>query len=80
MQETAGNHVQNGGKRAHKGRSQAEKVGRLKYNSAACLSRVAADVKEVREMERVILNGLKGAGYFHFDRPMIEKLACHGPG
>ena len=44
------------------------------------LERVAADVKEVREMERVILNGLKGAGYFHFDRPMIERLACHGPG
>lgn len=75
MQETAGNHVQNDEKRAYKGRSQAEKVGRLKYILQR-LDRVAADVKEVREMERVILNGLKGAGYFHFDRPMIEKLAC----
>jgi uncharacterized protein (UPF0335 family) len=75
MQETGGNSVQNGGKKLYKGRSQAEKVGRLKYILQQ-LERVAADVKETREMERVILNGLKGAGYFHFGRPMIERLAC----
>lgn len=75
MQETDGNSVQNGGKRPLKRRSQAEKVGRLKYILQR-LDCVAADVKETREMERVILNGLKGAGYFHFDRPMIERLAC----
>lgn len=27
-------------------------------------------------MQRVILNGLKGAGYFRFDLPLIQKFAC----
>jgi hypothetical protein len=51
------------------------KIGRLKYNQFL-LKRVLADIREVRAMQRIILNGLKGAGYFHFDIPLIQKLAC----
>lgn len=56
-------------------RSREEKIGRLKYNQFL-LKRILSEIKEVRAIERVILNGLKGAGYFHFDAPMIQKLAC----
>jgi hypothetical protein len=58
-----------------KKRSQADKIGRLKYNQFL-LKRVLTEIREVRAIERIILNGLKGAGYFHFDVPMIQKLAC----
>jgi hypothetical protein len=58
-----------------KKRSQAEKIGRLKYNQFL-LKRTLTIIQEVRDMQRIILNGLKGAGYFHFDIPMIQKLAC----
>jgi hypothetical protein len=47
----------------------------LKYNQQL-LKRVLVEVREVREIERIILNGLKGAGYFHFGRSMAERLAC----
>lgn len=57
-----------------KSRSREEKVGRLKYNQQL-LKRTLAEIQEVRAMQRVILNGLKGAGYFHFDVPMVEKIA-----
>ena len=59
----------------HGKRGQEEKVGRLKYNQFL-LKRVLSEIREVRDMERVILNGLKGAGYFHFDVPIVQKLAC----
>jgi hypothetical protein len=58
-----------------KGRSKEEKVGRLKYNQFL-LKRILSEVAEVRDMQRVIINGLKGAGYFHFDFPVIQKLVC----
>jgi hypothetical protein len=58
-----------------KKRSQAEKIGRLKYNQFL-LKRVLTEIREVRAIERIILNGLKSAGYFHFGVPMIQKLAC----
>lgn len=58
-----------------KGRGKEEKIGRLKYNQFL-LKRVLTEIKEVREVQRVILNGLKAAGYFHFDVPMLQKLAC----
>jgi hypothetical protein len=58
-----------------KPRSREEKIGRLKYNQYL-LKRVLTMIKEVRDMQRVILNGLKGAGYFHFDIPMLQKFAC----
>jgi hypothetical protein len=56
-----------------KGRSQAEKVGRLKYNQQL-LKRALNDLEEVKLMQRTILAGLKGM--FHFEKPMIQKIAC----
>lgn len=56
-----------------KGRSQAEKVGRLKYNQQL-LKRALRDLEEVKLMQRTILAGLKGM--FHFEKPMIQKIAC----
>jgi len=58
-----------------KGRSREENVGRLKYNQYL-LKRVLTEISEVREMQRIIMSGLKGAGYFHFDIPLIQKFAC----
>lgn len=56
-----------------KGRSQAEKVGRLKYNQQL-LKRALHDLEEVKLMQRTILAGLKGM--FHFEKKMIQKIAC----
>jgi hypothetical protein len=58
-----------------KRRSRSDKIGRLKYNQQL-LKRVLAGIEEVRDMQRVILNGLKGAGYFRFDVPSIQRFAC----
>jgi hypothetical protein len=56
-----------------KRRSQSAKVGRLKYNQQL-LKRPLQEIQEVKLMQRTILAGLKGL--FHFERPMIEKIAC----
>jgi hypothetical protein len=56
-----------------KGRTQAEKVGRLKYNQQL-LKRALQDLEEVKLMQRTILAGLKGM--FHFEKPMIQGIAC----
>ena len=56
-----------------KGRSQAEKVGRLKYNQQL-LKRAPGELEEVKLMQRTILAGLKGM--FHFEKPMIQRIAC----
>lgn len=56
-----------------KGRRQAEKVGRLKYNQQL-LKRALRGLEEVKLMQRTILAGLKGM--FHFEKPMIQKIAC----
>jgi hypothetical protein len=61
--------------KTRKKRSQEDKVGRLKYNQFL-LKRVLAELEKVEETQRVILNGLKGAGYFHFDVPLIQRFAC----
>ncbi len=58
-----------------KGRSREEKIGRLRYNQFL-LKRLLTEVEDIREIQRVILNGLKSAGYFHFDVSAIQKLAC----
>ncbi len=60
-----------------KGRSKEEKIGRLKYNQYL-LKRALSAIETVREMQRIILNGPKGAGYFHFDVPLLQKYACKG--
>jgi len=56
-----------------KGRSQAEKVGRLKYNQQL-LKKVISEIVEVKFMQRTILAGLKGL--FRFEKPMVQKIAC----
>jgi hypothetical protein len=74
MQVTGETDVQKPGKSLKK-RSHLEKIGRLKYNQML-LKRVLDEVKEIKEIQGVILNGLKGAGYFHFSLPLIERLSC----
>jgi hypothetical protein len=56
-----------------KRRSQSDKIGRLKYNQQL-LKRVLSEVEAVKVMQRTIFAGLKG--YFRFDQPLIEKVAC----
>ena len=58
-----------------KGRTKEEKIGRQKY-TLQLLKDVKKEMREIREMQRVILNGLKGAGYFHFEVPMIQRISC----
>ncbi len=58
-----------------KPRSQEEKIGRLKYNQFL-LKRVLDKIERVEETQRVILNGLKGAGYFRFSVPLLQRFAC----
>jgi hypothetical protein len=65
----------NGAQKRKKGRGQSEKIGRLKYNQYL-LKRALTEINEVRKVQRIILAGLKGAGYFHFDVPLIQKFAC----
>ena len=60
-------------KRRSKGRSQSEKVGRIKYNQQL-LKRALGELEEVKLMQRTILAGLKGM--FHFEKPMIQNIAC----
>jgi hypothetical protein len=55
-------------------RSAEEKVGRIKYNQVL-LKRAISILEKVEETQRVILNGLKGAGYFRFSVPLIQRYA-----
>lgn len=61
--------------KTRKKRTRADKIGRIKYNQFL-LKRILIEIKEIKDIERIILTGLKGAGYFHFDMPLIQKLAC----
>ncbi|HSV50118.1 MAG TPA: hypothetical protein VLH35_07355 [Candidatus Acidoferrales bacterium] len=61
--------------KAHKARSPEEKMGRIKYNQVL-LKRAIGILEKVEETQRVILNGLKGAGYFRFSVPLLQKYAC----
>jgi hypothetical protein len=56
-----------------KGRSQSDKIGRLKYNQQL-LKRTLAEVEEVKLMLRTIFAGLKGS--FNFEQSLIERVAC----
>lgn len=67
--------VQSIEKGVQKGRSRAEKDGRIKY-TLTLLKRVLDEVQLMRETQRVILNGLKGAGYFKFGQSLLLRLAC----
>ncbi len=59
----------------HKGRTRAEKEGRLKY-TLCVLKKVLDEIQQVKATQRVILNGWKGAGIFHYDVPLIQRFAC----
>jgi hypothetical protein len=56
-----------------KGRTQSDKIGRLKYNQQL-LKQTLAEVEEVKLMLRTIFAGLKGS--FNFQQPLIERIAC----
>jgi hypothetical protein len=56
-----------------KKRSQADKVGKLKYLLQKIYS-LERSIDEVKLMQRTILAGLKPN--FNFELPLIEKLAC----
>jgi len=71
MQEISENGVQKPEKR----RTRADRIGRIKYNQQL-LKQVLAEVKDMRHVQRIILHGLKGAGYFQFSVPMLEKFSC----
>lgn len=58
-----------------KQRSQEEKIGRIKYNQFL-LKLVLEKIEKVEETQRVILNGLKGAGYFRFSISLLQRYAC----
>jgi hypothetical protein len=75
MQEARELMIQTAEKHPRKGRSREEKIGRLKYNQQL-LKQVLRQIEEIKESQRIILNGLKGAGYFHFEVPMIQKISC----
>jgi len=57
-----------------KRRSQLEKVGKHKYE-IALLHRVENRLDRIESMMRIIFHGL--GDYFHFDRPLVEKIACN---
>jgi hypothetical protein len=67
--ETAQNPVQ----KPKKKRSQADKIGRLKYNQQL-LKQTLEEVEEVKLMLRTIFAGLKGS--FNFEQSLIERVAC----
>jgi hypothetical protein len=56
-----------------KKRSQAEKIGRLKYNQKL-LERVLNRQDHIEQMLRTIVKGLEGM--FNFQKPFIQKIAC----
>ena len=54
-------------------RSQADKVGKLKYLLQKD-NELAQELSEIKLMLRTIFEGLKPS--FNFKRPLIEKIAC----
>ena len=56
-------------------RSQAEKVGRLKY-IIELQHRILRQLSIMRTTQRYIIEGLDIGGYLHFDQPYVEKVCC----
>jgi len=56
-----------------KRRLQEAKVGRVKY-TLQLVKGIQRDIEEIKLTQRTILSGLKGL--FHFEKPMIQKIAC----
>jgi hypothetical protein len=58
-----------------KRRSQAEKVGHLKY-IIELQHRILRQLSIMRTTQRYIIEGLDIGGYLQFDQPYIEKVCC----
>jgi hypothetical protein len=56
-----------------KRRSQADKIGKHKYELQR-MARIDARLERIEQMQRIIFQGL--SGYFRFERPLIEKVCC----
>lgn len=56
-----------------KRRTQAEKVGRLKY-IIQLQKRILREIKVLETRQRTIFHGLKD--FFEFDQPYLEKVIC----
>jgi hypothetical protein len=68
--QNVGEDAKNAGKTK---RSQADKVGKLKYLLQKD-KELAQELSEIKLMLRTIFDGLKPS--FNFKRPLIEKIAC----
>jgi hypothetical protein len=76
VMETSEKPVQNpeyGIEKQTKKRSQADKVGKLKYLLQKN-QKLDKDIAEIRVMISTLLEGLESS--LHYDQPRIEKLAC----
>jgi hypothetical protein len=56
-----------------KKRFQADKIGKHKYEIQR-LDRIEGKLQRIEQMQRIIFHGL--GDYFHFHRPLVEKVAC----
>lgn len=61
------------GKPRSKGRSQSQKVGRIKYTLQR-IQGIEKSIEEVKLTQRLILAGLKDM--FRFDKPFIQRIVC----
>ena len=71
--ETSENNVPEAVKSEGKKRSQADKVGKHKYEIQR-MNRIDAKLERIEQMQRIIVQGL--SDYFKFDRPVIESVCC----
>jgi hypothetical protein len=62
-------------KKPREKRGREARIGRLKYNQQL-LKEVLATNRRIDEKLSIVINGLKGAGYFHFSVPLIQRFAC----
>lgn len=58
-----------------KGRSQEEKIGRIKY-TLQVQKEIRRDIEEIKLTLRTILAGFAGSGMLHFSQSYVEKVAC----
>ncbi len=60
-------------------RTREEKVGRQKWHEVVTkrgIEKILFKLEKIEETQRVILNGLRGAGYFLFSVPLLQRYAC----
>jgi hypothetical protein len=73
-EDSVQNNANSGEKAAKTKRSQADKVGKLKYLLAKD-KKLDRDVAEIKLLLRVIFAGLKDT--LHFEKSLIEEAACY---